>query len=74
MPVTSAANDAGSPSVKICVYAEIDVELTPIGCAPVPAACDGTPSRACMGCVCGGTDTECDPNEQDKVVCETPTA
>jgi hypothetical protein len=72
--VTNSCPSGGCPSGTTCVYAEIDVELAPLGCAPVPAACDGTPSCACMGCVCGGTDTECAPSEQDKLTCETPTA
>ena len=76
--VTNSCPPNGCPGGTTCVYAQVDVELEPLGCAPVPDSCDGTPSCACMGCVCGGNTggpaNACTPDEPGKIVCETPTA
>jgi hypothetical protein len=68
--VTGSCPDAGCPGATTCVHAAIASKVVPLGCAPVPALCGGTPGCGCMGCVCGnaqcirvhpaGDDLECD--------------
>jgi len=44
--------DAGCPSGSVCLAGTGNFTPLSWGCVPVPAACAGTPSCACMGCVC----------------------
>jgi hypothetical protein len=68
---TGSCPAAGCPSGTTCVHATIAATIIPVGCAPVPAACGGTPTCSCMSCACGGQDVVCsmDPG----LLCVTPT-
>src|SRR4051794_36730340 len=49
---TGSCPDAGCPANTICLKGHGEGSNV-YGCAPVPASCNGSPSCACMGCVCG---------------------
>jgi hypothetical protein len=50
--VTSSCPPNGCPSGTTCVHAAVAAGDQALGCAPIPAACNGTPTCDCMGCVC----------------------
>jgi hypothetical protein len=48
---TGSCPDAGCPAQTFCLRG-FGEGGSVYGCAPVPASCQGTPSCACMGCLC----------------------
>jgi len=65
--VTNTCPDAGCAAGTVCV-SSFGPFLNPLGCAPIPAACNGT--CACMSCVCDGARLGC-ADSDGGLLCQT---